>query len=168
MTRVPRRRSESILTWQRLLAIIGIGGLMAAVCLIVFATQLPASHATEHSESMQSADAQLDYARTLVFSVLALSQLFYVASLRSFRHSVFRLGILSNYRLYGAILLGTVLQLLILCVPVLSRLFRVSTLTAFDLMLIVGCAAIPFVVVELGKALNIQEALSPIQRASDG
>ncbi|MCA9087552.1 MAG: cation-transporting P-type ATPase [Planctomycetaceae bacterium] len=146
MRKPPRPRNESILTGERLRGIIVVGLLMAAVCLVLFAVELRSNVAGNVTY-----EERLSHARTLVFCVLSLSQLFYVLAVRSFETSVFRMGFWSNYRLFGAIVAGSCLQILVVTVPWFSQLFRVSSLGVADVLLLMGLSLIPFAAVELGK-----------------
>ena len=61
------------------------------------------------------------------------------------------MGFWSNYRLFGAIVAGSCLQILVVTVPWFSQLFRVSSLGVADVLLLMGLSLIPFAAVELGK-----------------
>jgi Ca2+-transporting ATPase len=141
MRRPPRRRDESLFTRSAVRSILGIGLLMAMVCLVLFAMYRPASPA-------ENSPAALELARTMAFYSLALSQLFYVLSVRSFRDSILRLGLWSNFRLSVAVLIGVVLQVLVVQWRPLSQYLHVSPLTLPQLTLATVCAMIPALVTE--------------------
>jgi Ca2+-transporting ATPase len=68
----------------------------------------------------------IEYARTLAFMVLVVSQLFYSLAHRSERKSIFSVGIFSNKYLVGAIIIGLALQLIVVGIPVIQRAFHLQ------------------------------------------
>jgi Ca2+-transporting ATPase len=136
MQRPPRPPQESIFAhgmWQH---IIWVGLLMSG---IVLAIQAWAYHTgSAHWQSM-------------VFTVLTLAQLANVMAIRSERESLFSIGLWSNRLLLGAVVATTALQLAILYVPALNRIFKTAPLDAAELALcVIGAVAI-FVAVEIEK-----------------
>jgi Ca2+-transporting ATPase len=89
--------------------------------------------------------------RTMSFAVLALSQLVHVFNVRSNTRSVFSYGFLSNPQLAGAVLLSAVLQILVICIPALSGVFRVVQLTGVQWLWVALLSVAPLVIVELVK-----------------
>lgn len=66
----------------------------------------------------------LDLARTMAFCVIIFSQLFYVFECRSERYSVFELGLFTNIYLVGAVLLSSLMQVAVIYVPFLNKIFH--------------------------------------------
>jgi len=91
--------------------------------------------------------------QTMLFTTLTFSQMAHVLAIRSERHSLFRLGLLTNKPLLAAVLLTFVLQLALLYVPWLQDLFRTVALEPADLGLTMALSAVIFVAVELEKWL---------------
>ena len=91
--------------------------------------------------------------QTMIFMILILSQLGHVLAVRSWRDSFFRLGPWSNKPLLGAVALTFVLQLMILYLPFLQKLFKTSALRATDLALGLALSTVVFWGVELEKRL---------------
>ena len=75
---------------------------------------------------------------------------------RSQRHTLPRLGMLTNPWLVGAVAASALLQLAVLTIPPLRPLFHASGEWTSNGMLIAGLALTPVVVVELGKLLLIK------------
>jgi Ca2+-transporting ATPase len=98
----------------------------------------------------------LSYARTMAFVVLAASQLFIALSMRNFAKPVFRIGLFTNMKLIGAIIIGFILQFGVITVPFLARAFKVSMLSLSDWGLVFLFALVPFLVNELLKAFGSQ------------
>ena len=135
MRRPPRPPGESIFArgmWQH---IVGIGLVMAGVCLL---TQAYAIHLDLHWQ-------------TMVFTVLTLSQMGNVLAIRSERESLFRQGLFSNLPLLGAVLLTFALQMATIYVPVLNPIFRTAPLTVPELAVCVLLSAVVFFVIEIEK-----------------
>ena len=136
MQRPPRPPQESLFAGM-LPHILGIGLLMAGVCLLIQAGSIFAGDT---------------HWQTMVFTTLTLSQVAYAMAIRSERESLFRIGLLSNLPLLGAVLLTFVLQLLIIYLPALNPIFRTERLSLAELAVCLGAAAVPFAVAEVEKA----------------
>jgi len=137
MQRPPRAPNESLFAhgmWQHIL---GVGLLIAGVCLGLQAWALN----TENS-----------HWQTMVFTVLTLSQMVHILTIRSETQPVWRMGLLSNRPLLGAVLLTFLLQLATIYVPQLQPIFKTQALTLAELGLCIGAACLIGVVVELEKA----------------
>jgi len=98
-------------------------------------------------------DAGADQARwqTITFTMLCFVQLGHVLAVRSERESLFTQGLLSNKPLVGAVALAIALQLAIIYLPALNRLFKTQALSAAELALTVAGAVSVFAVVEAEK-----------------
>jgi P-type Ca2+ transporter type 2C len=92
--------------------------------------------------------------RTMVFTTLTLSQMAHVMAIRSERLSLFRIGVLSNKPLLGAVALTVILQLALLYVPFLREVFETGALSARDLAVSLAVPPVIFVAVELDKGLR--------------
>jgi Ca2+-transporting ATPase len=101
-------------------------------------------------------DAQATQARwqTVTFTMLCFVQLGHVLAVRSERESLFAQGPLTNMPLLGTVLLVVALQLAIVYLPALNRLFRTAPLSAGELALTITGAVLVFVVVEIEKWLR--------------
>ncbi len=89
--------------------------------------------------------------QTMVFTVLSLSQMGHVLAIRSDTTSLFRLGILSNKPLLGAVLLTFLLQMSTIYVPFLNPIFRTAPLTAGELLITLALSSVVFIAVEIEK-----------------
>ncbi|MGE0606378.1 MAG: cation-translocating P-type ATPase [Pirellulales bacterium] len=146
MRRDPRRREESLfadgLTWK----IVCMGLWMALGCLALFYYYMP-------DGGLAAAEADWALPRTMVFVTLSQFQLFYVLSLRSSIDPFWKLGWLSNYRLTGAVVLGTILQLAVVYVPPLAKIFHTTALAPTDLLVAMGVASSACLLSEAAKFL---------------
>jgi Ca2+-transporting ATPase len=71
--------------------------------------------------------------------------------MRSFKKSIFKKGLFTNKYLIGAILLGGVLQALIVSVPFLEGIFKVSFLNIQDWSIVLGLSIVPLIINEIIK-----------------
>jgi Ca2+-transporting ATPase len=89
--------------------------------------------------------------RTMVFTVLSLSQMGHVLAIRSDSESLFSLGLFSNKPLLGAVVLTFVLQMATIYVPVLNPIFKTAPLTVAELCIALLLSSIVFFAVEIEK-----------------
>lgn len=70
----------------------------------------------------------LELARTIAFTSLAINSLIYVFSTRSLRHSIFKRDVFSNKYLIVAVILSFILQIFAIYSPFLQKVFRTVVL----------------------------------------
>jgi len=104
--------------------------------------------------------------RTMVFVTLSLSQMGNALAVRSERESVFRIGLLTNKPLLGAIALTTVLQLGVVYLPFAQQIFGTQALTPGQLGMSVLLSSGVFVAVELSKWVRRRREGSRAARAA--
>lgn len=92
--------------------------------------------------------------QTMAFAVLAFSQLIHAYNVRSNSKSIFTIGPFTNVRLIQATALSALLQLSVLVIPGLNRLFKVTTLDASHWLMVVGLSLAPLLIVELVKVFG--------------
>jgi Ca2+-transporting ATPase len=88
----------------------------------------------------------------MVFTVLTLGQMAHVLAIRSETEPLWRLGLLSNRPLLGAVLLTFALQMATIYVPWLNPIFKTEPLSLPELALCLAAAALVWGVVEIEKA----------------
>jgi len=89
--------------------------------------------------------------QTMVFTVLSLSQMGHVLAIRSDKESLFKIGLLSNKPLLGAILLTFLLQMATIYIPILNPVFKTAPLTAGELFITLVLSSFVFIAVEIEK-----------------
>jgi Ca2+-transporting ATPase len=141
MCRPPRPPNEHVLGRGMVVDIVWIGLLMGAVSL--FAGWWFLGVATD--------DGIAPPWQTAVFTVLTLSQMGNVLAIRSDRDLLFRIGILSNPALVGAVLLTLALQVAVIYAPPLQTLFHTRALKLSELAICLALSVIVFAAVELRK-----------------
>ncbi len=90
--------------------------------------------------------------QTMLFTTLTLSQMGHALAIRS-RDSLFKVGLLSNTALLGAVLLTFLLQMAVVYVPFLQNLFKTDALSLGELLLSLILSTVVFWGVELEKWL---------------
>ncbi|MGB9836974.1 MAG: cation transporting ATPase C-terminal domain-containing protein, partial [Candidatus Saccharicenans sp.] len=93
-------------------------------------------------------------ARTAAFIVLSVAQLFHALNSRSQMKSIFELGFFSNPKLLGAITLSLLLQLSVVYLPFLQKIFKTQNLTVFDWLLVFALSSLSLWMMEIIKLLN--------------
>jgi Ca2+-transporting ATPase len=96
--------------------------------------------------------------QTMVFTTLTLSQLSHVMAIRSGDESLFRVGLLSNKPLLGAVALTFALQLLAIYTPFFQRFLETEALPLAHLAIAVALSTIIFWAVEVEKWLGRRKA----------
>lgn len=137
----PRNPKEGILTRKFMTDILVQGALIAAVTMTAFHIGL------------RQGDSAL--ASTMAFATLTAARLFHGFNCRS-KHSIFRIGFSGNWYSLAAFAAGMVFLNLVLFVPVLKRLFLVSTLTSGQFGMIYLLAVIPTVIIQIYKIIREQ------------
>lgn len=137
----PRDPKKGILTRKFMTDILVQGALIAAVTMTAFHIGL------------RQGDSAL--ASTMAFATLTAARLFHGFNCRS-KHSIFRIGFSGNWYSLAAFAAGMVFLNLVLFVPVLKRLFLVSTLTSGQFGMIYLLAVIPTVIIQIYKIIREQ------------
>lgn len=101
--------------------------------------------------TLSEGDSALTHARTMAFIVLTVSQLFYSYTMRVEDTTTFKVGLFSNKYLNISFVLGLGLQILLINIPAVAKIFRVQSLGLFDWDVVIILAIIPFIVNELIK-----------------
>lgn len=132
----PRNPKEGILTRKFMTDILCQGALIAVVSMAAFHIGL------------RQGDGAL--ASTMAFATLTAARLFHGFNCRS-KHSIFKIGFSGNWYSLAAFAAGMIFLNLVLWVPLLKRLFLVSTLTAGQFGVIYLLAVIPTIIIQCVK-----------------
>ncbi len=90
------------------------------------------------------------YGHTMAFAVLSISELVHAFNMRSDR-SIFKIHILSNKWLVGAFIIGVLLQVSVISIAPLAKIFLVNPLNMEQWLIVAGLCLVPVIVVELEK-----------------
>jgi Ca2+-transporting ATPase len=142
MRRPPRPPKEAVLDFGRGLRIVVHGLLLAAAAIVGFLIV------------HQDRDENLEQARTVVFCVLAFSQLFFAFACRSHRYTLPQLGVFSNPFLFLAVALSSMLQFAIVMLPFTQPIFEVAPPQPWHWPLVLGLALAPVTVIEVVKLVR--------------
>lgn len=116
MKKKPRDPEESILSRGMIGHIISEGVLIGISAILAFLI------------GIYRLGGDLNVARTMAFSTLVFSQLFFVFSCRSEEHSFWELSPFGNLYLLGAVTISSLMQLAVIYLPFFSRFFRTEML----------------------------------------
>jgi len=119
MLRPPRRPEAPILNWELVLRILIVGVMLMAGATWLFHDAL----ARGLSESE---------ARTIALAVFAVGQSFYLLNMRSLRHSMYKLGLMSNPWIWVGIAAMMGSQWLLTYVPLMNTLFHTAPIAASE------------------------------------
>lgn len=135
----PRNPKEGILTKQFIGTILVQGALIAAVTMTAFYMGLSQGNSA--------------LASTMAFATLTAARLFHGFNCRS-KHSIFKIGFSGNWYSLAAFAAGILFLNLVLFVPILKRLFIVSTLTLGQIGTIYLLALIPTILIQISKIIR--------------
>ena len=142
MKRVPGKPNEPIIDRNRG-SLMAVQGLFIALCSLVAFTYV-----------LFVEKEGLGRARTAAFIVLAVAQLFQALNSRHQMKSIFELGFFTNLKLIYALLLSLFLQLSVVYLPFMQKIFKTENLTLFDWVLVIVLSSLPLWTMELVKLLN--------------
>ena len=90
---------------------------------------------------------------TMAFATLSISQLIHAFNMKS-EKSIFTINLFNNFYLILALVIGTVLQALVISVPFLANIFKVTPLNTTQWLIVLALCIMPIVIVELEKFVS--------------
>ena len=142
MRGAPRPARAPVISGAQGLFVVVRGSFVAAAAAAAFAL----AHRGGHED--------LQHARTVAFSVTALSQLLFAFAFRSEQRTLPQLGLFSNPHLLVAVAIAFLLQLAAVTLPILRPAFDSSPLSPADWGVIIALAVGPVTLIELGKIVR--------------
>lgn len=142
MKRQPNNPHEAVVTKQRAMLMLSQGAFIAVCSLLAFAYMLFVM-----KESVV-------HARTAAFIVLACAQLFHSFNCRNTKESLFKIGIFTNKRLIYATGFSFLLQMSVVYVPFLQKIFKTEQLPFYCWLLAVVISSFPLWAMEIVKIIN--------------
>lgn len=139
MKEKPRKPDESIFAH-------GLGARIILQGIIISAITLGVYFYSWHRWDVNAA-------RTMAFTTLAMCQLTHAMNAKMGAHSIFNKRFFTNGFFWGAIVLSAVLQLVIVLVPALHPIFQTYTLSAVEWEIVAVASIMPLVLVEIGKLI---------------
>jgi len=139
MEKKPRSKNEHLMTTYNIITMTSIALLMMIITLTIFNKSNPSINAK--------------YAQTMAFTTLMMLQMFNVLNSTSENESIFKKGIFSNRWLWVAIICSISLQLAIIYIPIMAKLFKVVKLTFNDWIFITLASSSVLVLAEIIKLI---------------
>ena len=136
MERKPRGKKDRIISNPVIVRMLIVGFTMMIGTLAIFKIYNP--------------DTNLIYAQTMAFSTLMFFQMFNVLNCRSEFNSLFKIGMFTNMKLWGAILISVLMQVLVIHTP-LNTFFSTIPLTLMDWIYVILVSSSVFIIVEIYK-----------------
>ena len=103
----------------------------------------------------------IEVGRTMAFLSLGILELVHSFNIKS-EESIFKTGLLENKYLVGAFLLGTILQVIVVLIRPLARIFEVVPLNGIQWLYTILISFAPLAIIELQKAVNIVQLERPL------
>ena len=95
----------------------------------------------------------VEVGRTMAFLTLGILELVHSFNIKS-EESIFKIGVLENKYLVGALVLGVILQVIVVVVSPLAQIFSLVPLTGMQWLYTILIAVAPIPIVEIQKAVN--------------
>lgn len=91
--------------------------------------------------------------RTMAFLSLGLLELVHSFNIKS-EESIFKVGFFENKYLVGALILGTILQVGVVCIPSVAKIFNLVPLNSIQWIYVTLISISPIVIMEMQKKFN--------------
>lgn len=95
----------------------------------------------------------LEVGRTMAFVTLSMLELIHSFNVRS-EESIFKIGIFKNIYLVGAFILGTILQISVVAIPQIAKIFDVIPLNKTQWIYTILISISPIFIMEIQKKIN--------------
>ncbi|MBN2482079.1 MAG: calcium-transporting P-type ATPase, PMR1-type [Bacteroidales bacterium] len=142
MKRPARPKNEPVITRQMGGLIITQGAFLAFCSLLAYWFVLVIE------------EGSVERARTACFIVLACSQLVHSFNCRNMKESIFKIGFFTNSKLVLAALFSFALQMSVIYIPFLQRIFKTIPLGLNDWLLVILISSFPLWAMELVKLIR--------------
>ena len=153
MNRKPREPKESFFAeGAGMRAIVG-GVLIGILTLVAFYLGIIHSGDVPIKEAKDGTEI-VTYGRTMAFIVLTFSQLFYSLSMRNSKKTIFEVGFFGNMFLIISIIISIILQVLLISIPPIAEMFKVTALDPSHWGMVIGLSLIPFAINEIIKVVT--------------
>ena len=95
----------------------------------------------------------LEVGRSMAFVALGMLELVHSFNIKS-EESIFKVGLFENKYLIGAFILGTILQVIVVMIPMFANVFKLVPLNGIQWLYTIGISILPIVIIEAQKKLN--------------
>lgn len=135
MERSPRAKNESFFSDGLTFTIVWQGIMVGGLTLFSYFLGQQVNH---------------DYGMTMAFITLSAAQLFHSFNVKS-HHSILNKSLFNNKALWGAAIVGALMQLMIIFIPPLAKIFKLIPLDFTHFAMAVGLAASTIIISEITK-----------------
>ena len=95
----------------------------------------------------------LEIGRTMAFVAIGLIELVHSLNIKS-TESIFKCGLFENKFLIGAVILGTLMQIIVVIIPKLAEIFSLKPLNIEQWLITIIISVMPVVLMEIQKAIQ--------------
>ena len=95
----------------------------------------------------------LEVGRTMAFIAMGILELVHSFNIKS-EQSVFKAGILENKYLIGSFILGLFIQTIVVIIPTLANIFKLTSLDKVQWMITLAISTLPIPIMEVQKKIN--------------
>ena len=95
----------------------------------------------------------LEIGRTMAFVAIGLIELVHSSNIKS-SESIFKCGLFENKFLIGAVILGTLMQIIVVIIPKLAEIFSLKPLNIEQWLITIIISVMPVVLMEIQKAIQ--------------
>jgi Ca2+-transporting ATPase len=145
MKQPPRPTNEAVITKQQVFLMLTQGAFIAFCSLLAFCFVYYIEEGKD-----------LGRARTAAFIVLSCSQLFHSFNCRSMSESLFKIGLFTNKKLILATFISFLLQMLVVYIPFIQKIFKTEPLGLLDWILVITISSFPLWAMEIVKRLKLK------------
>lgn len=89
----------------------------------------------------------------MAFVSLSMLELVHSLNIRS-EKSIFKVGLFKNIYLIGAFIVGAILQISVVLIPSIAKIFDVVPLNKMQWIYTIGISILPIILVEIQKKIN--------------
>lgn len=93
-------------------------------------------------------------ARTMAVNIFVFGEMFYLFNCRSLTKSMFQIGFFSNIHLIFGVICMTILQILLVYVPLFNKAFKTCPISLTDWLHIIGVSLLIYIIIGLEKAIG--------------
>jgi Ca2+-transporting ATPase len=96
--------------------------------------------------------------QTMIFTTITFTQMAHALAIRSERDPLWYVGFFSNKWLLASVIFTSIIQIAVVYLPFLQRVFETQSLSFLDLGISVGLSAVIFHLVEFEKIVRLKRS----------
>lgn len=146
MKRKPRGKGESIFSN-------GLGTMAILQGTLIGILTIIAYYIGSRVFTLPGGGVNIVLGETMAFATLAISQLVHAFNIRS-SHSLFKVGLTTNKFMIGAFFTSLTLMLLVLLIPFMQVIFKITSMDSTCWFIVIGLAIVPLIVMEAYKGIK--------------